>query len=410
MNKRIHISLNRISDYAHAHNFVDYDQWALLNKFIGIGERYGVSDLCKYLYYALDKGFSISKYRVAYQLMKVLAVSNPMVYALFIKSYLLLWEGTKEKSYLLKAENLADYLLHQHTLQYKNTMTIGSPFRHYVRAFGTKYYDIGTPLSLLTALVGDAFVDLYKVSKNDNLFTPIKNLANYFLLPETYDDLGDELCYYYSLGSRLRIHNANIFVASFLTKAGKVVKNIRYLKYGERAVRYTIRNQNADGSWFYYGPPESNSIRVIDNFHTGFVLSGLMDFYKEKGKNDETCRKSIINGLSFYQHMFTSEGAPRSSPVKYYPLNIHSASQGIITFTQAIELDRRMVAIARKILEWTFSNLRRQDGLFYYEINELRKLNKAILLRWSQSWMFYALSLALKNELFGKFQTLQLNI
>jgi hypothetical protein len=48
--------------------------------------------------------------------------------------------------------------------------------------------------------------------------------------------------------------------------------------------------------------------------------------------------------------------------------------------------------MARKIAKWAIENIQDKNGYFYYQKTRFYT-NKISYIRWSQAWMFYALSL-----------------
>jgi hypothetical protein len=105
---------------------------------------------------------------------------------------------------------------------------------------------------------------------------------------------------------------------------------------------------------------------------------------------------AINKGLQYYKEkQFFSDGRSLWRIPKEYPVEIHNQSQGIITFCNSSE--HRDFAL--QIAKWTIEHMQDERGFFYY-----RKLknytNKVSYMRWSQAWMFRALtelSISTKN-------------
>ena len=74
-----------------------------------------------------------------------------------------------------------------------------------------------------------------------------------------------------------------------------------------------------------------------------------------------------------------------------YPGDIHCSAQGIVTCLKLREHDDRSVSIAKKIAKWAIGNMQDKEGYFYYQKTRWYT-NKIPYMRWSQAWMFYALS------------------
>jgi hypothetical protein len=82
---------------------------------------------------------------------------------------------------------------------------------------------------------------------------------------------------------------------------------------------------------------------------------------------------------------------------RQWPTDIHSQSQGIITFSKLKDLDRNYLPFAKKIAAWTITHMQDKKGYFYF-----RKYpwftNRIPYMRWGQAWMMLALSELFINE------------
>ena len=64
------------------------------------------------------------------------------------------------------------------------------------------------------------------------------------------------------------MHNTNLMVADSLLRIGSETDNDSFTSFGLKAANYAIKEQNDDGSLFYYGK-EQNHINPdrIDHYH-----------------------------------------------------------------------------------------------------------------------------------------------
>jgi hypothetical protein len=81
---------------------------------------------------------------------------------------------------------------------------------------------------------------------------------------------------------------------------------------------------------------------------------------------------------------------PRYYNRKTYPIDIHSAAEGIIVFTRLRELDAKNLDWAKRIALWTITNMQDPKGYFYFQKHR-HYCNRIPYMRWSQAWMFKAL-------------------
>lgn len=178
--------------------------------------------------------------------------------------------------------------------------------------------------------------------------------------------------------------NANALGARLLLELGAYFENRQWREAGEAILEYVAGKQTATGGWMYTDPPTASHLSM-DNFHNGFILESLLRHRQLTGSSrfDAT----IERGLSFYrEELFEEDGAPNWDESSAYPRDVHAAAQGIITFTEAGDLD-----VARRIIDWTTDELYAGDGQFYYQKRRFYT-KRFTLMRWCQAWMAYALS------------------
>jgi hypothetical protein len=107
---------------------------------------------------------------------------------------------------------------------------------------------------------------------------------------------------------------------------------------------------------------------------------------------------AIKKGLEFYHdHQFFPDGRSLWRYPKEYPVEIHNQSQGIITFSKLAGDNKAYPSFSNTIAEWTIQNMQGKDGHFYYQNHKYYK-NKISYMRWSQAWMFLALTTLITNE------------
>jgi len=74
-----------------------------------------------------------------------------------------------------------------------------------------------------------------------------------------------------------------------------------------------------------------------------------------------------------------------------YPVEIHNQTQGIITFCMLCKYYPEAENFASTIAKWAIQNMQAKDGHFYYHIFPTHK-HRISYMRWSNAWMFLALS------------------
>ncbi|MEQ8245356.1 MAG: delta-aminolevulinic acid dehydratase, partial [Fulvivirga sp.] len=101
--------------------------------------------------------------------------------------------------------------------------------------------------------------------------------------------------------------------------------------------------------------------------------------------------------LDYYINtFFTQDGFSKYYSNSKFPLDVNNPAQLIITLVKANKLDPHKNLVG-KVVQQTIKQMQSNKGWFYYQKNKWFT-NRILYLRWSNSWMFYALSLLLKND------------
>ena len=313
-----------------------------------------------------------------------------------------------------EAKRLLDMLEGMSCSGYAGT-SWGYNFDWQARAF---FVPLGTPNIVTTVFGANAFLDHLSAPQRNGLRIPqgkdypneiekqgafhgagadeelerrylkIAEGACEFILKELvlFEDTNN-LCFGYIPGEQARIHNANMLGAELLARVYSINKNQNYLEKSKKAMAYSIAAMNEDYSWPY---SEISHSRFIDNFHTGFSLVALKDWVDYSGEN--IWEEELIKAYRYFLDTFWLEdGCPKYYHDSLYPIDIHCSAQGIITCLKLREYDERSLPLAKKIAQWAIENMQDKKGYFYYQKTRWCT-NKIPYMRWSQAWMFYALS------------------
>ncbi|MCK5116090.1 MAG: hypothetical protein KAR44_05790 [Candidatus Aegiribacteria sp.] len=202
------------------------------------------------------------------------------------------------------------------------------------------------------------------------------------------DDSG--ICFSYSPNDNSRVFNASLFAAKILTRAIEFDENNAdlYSSLATRACDYVVSRQSRDGSWVY---GEADHWQWVDNLHTGFVLETLNSIVSmlSTDKYDD----SIARGLNYYtDNLFEKDWTAKYFSSSKYPLDPHSTAQGAITYMELNRFNDNAPQITKNILHIGIADLwdiKRQGFIFQKYPSHMKRM---IYLRWSQGWMFKALS------------------
>jgi hypothetical protein len=174
--------------------------------------------------------------------------------------------------------------------------------------------------------------------------------------------------------SDTQVHNINLMGAALLGRRD--------------CVEFSVKRQRPDGSWWY---GEAENQRWIDNFHTGYNLVALCEYKQVTG--DANFADAAQRGFAYWDKVFwQTDGSPRYYHNRAYPIDIHCCAQGIVTYLAFGD-----VAKADGVARWALKNMWDERGFFWYQHGRLA-INRIQYLRWSQSWMYFALGELIKAK------------
>jgi hypothetical protein len=253
----------------------------------------------------------------------------------------------------------------------------------------------GTPNVVCTVLAAHAYLDWYERTGSDSALEVARSSCGFLLdrINRSQPASGAGHCFSYTPLDHSQVHNVNLLAAELLSRTYSKTCVEQYREAAESAVSFTVSRQRSDGSW-PYGEAQSQS--WIDSFHTGFVLVTLKHLIEDLRRND--LKPALKAGYEFYsKRFFLADGTPGYYHDRLYPIDVHSAAQGVITFAELKDLMPNAEAMAGRIIKWALDNLQDSAGFFYFQKHRLWT-NKLSYMRWAQAWMLYALSLYLSQH------------
>jgi hypothetical protein len=305
---------------------------------------------------------------------------NPKGLGLFLWGFAKLYRLSEDRRYLEQIHQLLGLLNECKSPRYSGNCW-GYNFDWQSRAFFVPKY---TPTIVNSSLIGHALLDTYEVtgaSRALAMATPIKEflLRDLHRAPE-----GDTFCFSYTPIDKTAVHNANLLGASLLIRLYGYCKDEELKETALGSLRYTMKYQRPDGSWWYAETPYQ---RWIDSFHTGFNLQSILYFLRE-GFGDNDCQ-AFTRGVRFYaQNLFLHDGTAKYYHDRCYPIDIHSYAQAIVLFSNMGEEYRELL---RRIVTRMLATFHDQGGYFYFQRTR-RFTNKIPYMRWAQGWAFHALT------------------
>lgn len=318
---------------------------------------------------------------------------NPKGGALFLLGNLNMFKLTGDEQYKKEAQYLFERLKGLGIKREKG-IAWGYNFDWQARAF---YVPIGTPNTVTSVYIGKAFIEYYKLFNDTEALELAKQVSD-FLLDEMilYED-EENLCFRYIPGEDAQVHNASLLAASFLASVEKYFNSSDVKNKIAKAVKFSVSDINEDGSWPYGTKPFH---RWVDNFHTAFNIECLINIRVNLKwfELNEVIEKVVDYYLN---NLFTENGLPKYYNTSLYPIDVHVIAEVIVVLDK-IKLsnvrynDSRLICIEDQTIKLV-QEFQNKKGYFYFQKTK-HYWNKIPYIRWSQAWMFYALSLIQKEK------------
>jgi hypothetical protein len=322
---------------------------------------------------------------------------NPKGIALFALAEMSRFRATSDERHAANSKGLLDRLLNMkisgRSENDEQWTAFGYNFDWQSRAF---YASQGIPAIVPTAFASQAFIEAYRLFSDERFLEAAVGASGFVLneLNRSADNEG-EVCFSYTPVDNTRIYNASLLGAECLARVlSRTDDDLRRSLIGH-AVRYVIRRQRADGAWVY---GESENQAWADNFHTAYILLSLKRIGDDISDLRSEIEESFELGVNYWlTNFFLVDGTPKYYDKETYPIDIHSAAVAVSTLAELKDVDERALPLARRVVDWTITNMLDRDGFFYYQVRRRRTV-KTPFMRWGQAWMAYALARLIEAE------------
>jgi hypothetical protein len=258
----------------------------------------------------------------------------------------------------------------------------GYPFDTQSRVF---FYGKTDPNTIATSFAGMALMDAYEATGERWLLEMARSSARFLLanVPQTPDPPGSR--FGYLVGDRSPIHNANTHVCALLARLVREGDE-DLLPRVQEGLAWTLERQRPNGSWPY---GEREDLDWVDGFHTGYVLDAIRTC-ADMGV-DNRAEGAWRRGLEYWrENLFEPDGFPKYYDNEPFPVDNQSAAQGIQTLAIASRHVPDCLDQAWRVFEWAMDNMRRADGLFYFQRRRYWS-NRMPHMRWTETCMLLAL-------------------
>jgi len=239
-----------------------------------------------------------------------------------------------------------------------------------------------TPTVVATGFITNALFKYYMLTNNEKAFKLLKSSVKFVTkdLNKSYEN--ERFCYSYSPIDHQKVLNATMKGARLLIQVYSITKEESLYEEAKKTVDYVVKHQRQNGAWSY---SIGDARGWVDNFHTGYILDCLDEYINLSG--DKRYERNLQLGIDYYvKNFFADNGVPKYFDNSIYPIDSTAAAQSIITLLRFSYLEK-----ALQVAEWMIYNMQSKKGFFYFQKHKFYT-NKINFMRWSNAWMFLALS------------------
>jgi len=376
----IYNSIRKLYDWLEANDYQAYDT------FDGLNARFlrPLTFNNKFLRIALQQG--VRRFPINIRPMVGISKSRSTKGMGFLaRAFIRLHDADGDSVWKTKAESALEWLIDNQSPGYTGACW-GNHFDYQSR---TGFASKGVPSVVWTSLIGHAFLDAHDRYSHHGYLEIADSSCQHILHDLALQPEGDSLCIgYFPSARNTKVHNANTLGASLLARTYSYTGNESYRSVAEKAIRYTVKHQRPNASW-YYG--EASNLHWVDNFHTGYVLDSLKHYADFAG--DRQFEQCMIDGYNYWKtSFFVPDGTPKYYDHKTLPIDIQCCSQAIDTLVCFHDKDSASLSLAIEIAKWTIQHMQARSGYFYYRRYSPWLVNRTPTLHWGQATMLCALS------------------
>ena len=185
---------------------------------------------------------------------------------------------------------------------------------------------------------------------------------------------------------------------------GKELGNQEWMRLGLRAGNYALREQNPDGSLFYWGRVQNQlNPNRIDHYHSGFEIRSLYEIWRLTGLTEygDAAAKYYDFYLAELLDYDANQVLPRMYPHDVYPINIHSCAEALLLNATMAAQHPEALDLVKSLFFWIRDHMQSKKGYFFYMRRRMKGLeitSRIPYMRWGQAWMLLALSQVLQQQ------------
>lgn len=312
---------------------------------------------------------------------------NPKAMGLFLHAYSIQYQQNKDEETLQKMEFFFNWLLENRTKGY-DEFCWGYNFDW---ASPAKFLKKSSPTIVVTGFIAKGIFEYYQAIKNPKAVEVLKSIGDFTKNKLAWTKNEKGFCVSYSTEATDCCYNANMLGAELFALLYYLTREVNYKELAQKMTDFTISHQQNDGHWNYSVDSKTGKERTQIDFHQGYVLDAIHYVNKYCGEKEVYTNALKVGAAYYFSKQFNQNGQSIFRVPTAYPVEIHNQSQGIITFSRLSYLSDEYKAFSKVIAEWTMNNMQSRKGYFYYKKYPNYTI-KTPFMRWSNAWMYLALS------------------
>ncbi len=376
--------------------FAKMYEWVKRENYVGYDPYdWGISPLSHKLPYHLNLLMSQLNLYSPLNLRKIFKIkkgtSNKSL-ALFAQAYLKYYRVSKDAKFLNEASKVLE-LLEENSIPVGKGIGWASYYFPFIRKNHMLSPDQVDIIATSEAL--KAYSLVYKIFK-DEKYREVAGAIVTLIHSKFLGEYSGDVYIKYFPGEREKIvfNVSGLVLSAFSEYLKYVEKREDIINLGTSLFEFLAKYQDRSGVWPYSYFPKERRFHYQIDYHQGFIIDGLVNFYPFVNDKDNRYLQVIKKGVNYYKnYQFDPGGFSYYRVPRKYPVDIHNQAQGIITFSNLYDKfgDEEYLNFAWKIARWTIENMRDPSGYFYTHKWPIIT-NKIPYIRWSQAWMMLALA------------------
>ncbi len=364
----------RIRAWGEARDWKGYDPYDALNSplapYLTLGTRVGRR--------VLTQSVKLSPLNLRPAL-RIAPAWNAKAIALVASGYARLWAASADEAARGQARRWLGWLVDHSTAD----MGLGWGYHFDVQ---TRFfaYRSGTPNIIATSFAAHALHDGHELL-GDREWGEAASRTCDFLVASLLQESDGRAYFRYLPSERELVHNANVLGCSVLARTAALTGRGDLPATAASALQSTLVAQQPDGAWPY---AEGAGHGWVDNFHTGYVLEGLMACEAVVGD----LRERLERGLDFWEReFFLTDGTPKYFAGQTLPVDAHNYAQAIETWLAVASWRPGAVASATRTATQLVERMLAADGHVAFQKRRLWT-SKVPFVRWTTAPAFRALA------------------